>query len=288
MKGRLSSGRRDAFFQLVEYPVEAMTNLHHLYYAVAWNRRLASIKDARANIFAENAEAAFARDAELKDAYHKLNGGKWDGMMLQTKFGYTSWNDPRSDVMPAVTRVEGQPGPVRFRIAQPTGSRTFVAAEAVDFARSRAGKGVAWRAIPSLGRTAGAVGAFPQGQPATAPADGVRLDYDLTLPSSGDATLRLYMVPALNTRGGDGLRIGVSIDNGPVQSLTMNLKVDGRDWAQAVRDNVFPLEAKLGRLAAGRHTVKLWRIDDNVLAQRLVLYTGDLPPTYLGPAPDRD
>ncbi|WP_235536908.1 glycosyl hydrolase 115 family protein [Sphingomonas sp. Root241] len=285
VKGRLSSDQHDAFFQLVEYPVEAMTNLHHLYYAVAWNRRLASAKDARANIFAENTEAAFARDAELKLAYHKLNGGKWDGMMLQTKFGYTSWNDPRSDVMPAVSRVEGQPGPVRFGIAQPTGNRSFAAAEAVDFTRSRGGKGLAWRAIPRLGRTAGAVGTFPQGQPATAPADDVRLDYDVTLPSSGDATLRLYMVPTLDTRGGNGLRIGVSIDNGPVQSLTMSLKVDDRDWAQAVRDNAFPLEARLGRLASGRHTVKLWRIDGNVFVQKLVLYTGELPPTYLGPAP---
>ncbi len=63
--------------------------------------------------------------------------------------------------------------------------------------------------------------------------------------------------------------------------------VDAPDWTRAVKDNAFPLEAKVGPLAAGPHTVSLWRIDDNMPVQKLVLYTGSLPPAYLGPPATR-
>ncbi|MCP6390900.1 hypothetical protein NL487_28660, partial [Klebsiella pneumoniae] len=79
----------------------------------------------------------FATDAALSDAYHQLNGGKWNGMMLQTKFGYTSWNDPKTDVMPEVKRVGGQPRAIRFLApSAPTARASYAAAEATDFARA--------------------------------------------------------------------------------------------------------------------------------------------------------
>ena len=56
---------RDAYLQIVEHPVAAMANLYRLYYAVAWNRRLAAMNDPRADAFADQAEAAFARDQAL-------------------------------------------------------------------------------------------------------------------------------------------------------------------------------------------------------------------------------
>lgn len=282
VRARLRPEQRDAYFQLVAHPVMAMANLYRLYYAVAWNRKLAAARDARADTFADRAEAAFARDRALTEQYHRLNGGKWDGMMLQTKFGYTSWRDPKEDVMPAVTRVGGPVRPVRFHHTA-TGPVTWAAVEAVDFARASGGQGLSWQAISRLGRTKGAMVALPQGRPSTSAADQVRVDYDLRLPQAGEATARLYMIPAIDTRGGDGIRIGVSVDDGPVQTLVMNLKVDAPGWTQAVKDNAYPLDAKLGRLAAGRHVVKLWRIDDNAAVQKLALFTGELPTRYLGP-----
>ena len=43
------------------------------------------------------------------------------------------------------------------------------------------------------------------------------------------------------------------------------------DWEQAVIDNDFVLEAKFPGLTAGKHVIKIWRIDDNALLTRLVL-----------------
>ena len=290
VRNQIAPDQRDAYFQLVEHPIAALSNLYQLYYAVAWNRKLAAMNDLRANTFADRAESAFRRDKELTAAYHSLNGGKWDGMMLQTHIGFTSWNDPKTDIMPAVKRIAAngrQDKPVRFVEASPPKRPAYVAIEAPDFARTNQAKGLSWQNIAHLGRTSGAIVTLPQGQPSTAVSDGVRVEYDVDLKRAGEATVRLYMVPSLDTQGKDGLRIGVSVDDGPVKTLVMSLKVDGPQWTAAVRDNAFPLEAGLGRLATGRHTIKVWRIDDNMMVQKLVLYTGKLPESYLGPAPAR-
>ena len=46
-----------------------------------------------------------------------------------------------------------------------------------------------------------------------------------------------------------------------------------RNWEQAVIDNNFVLEAKFPGISAGKHVIKVWRLDDNVLLDRLVLST---------------
>jgi hypothetical protein len=97
----------NAWFELVEHPISAFANLYDLYYAVAWNKRLAAAHDPRANVFADRAEAAWRRDQQITAAYHALAGGKWDGMMSQVHIGYTSWNDPPMQKMPEVRRDPG-------------------------------------------------------------------------------------------------------------------------------------------------------------------------------------
>ncbi|MFT6571142.1 MAG: hypothetical protein ACJAWY_002865 [Sphingomonas echinoides] len=149
-----------------------------------------------------------------------------------------------------------------------------------------------WTKIPHLGRTEGAVIALPQGRPATVPDDGVRLEYDVTVTKAGSGLLTLYLAPTLDTIGKTGgVRIGVSIDEGAVQTLQAQLEATGgtqdtpgkKRWAKAVCDNAVQLSSELGHLAAGRHTIKIWRVDDNVVLEKLVLSTETLPPTYLGP-----
>jgi len=280
VKPRIAADARDAWFQLVEHPIVAVANVYRLYYAVAWNRRLAAANDARANAFAEQAERAFARDGEITAAYHALNGGKWDGMMAQTHIGYTNWQEPKQQVMPTVRRVEGKAGPIVFVASSVPAEQIVI--EAPDFAAASGRKGLSWRRVPHLGRTLGAVTTFPQGRPATTAADGVHVDYAVMLPKGGPLTVALELVPTLDTTGRNQQRVGVSVNDGPVQILTDTLvpapndtKTQAqRDWNKAVEENGRTLTARFPAVAAGRHVVKVWRIDDNVVLQRLVVTTG--------------
>jgi hypothetical protein len=278
---------------LVEHPIAVMTNLYEMYYAVAWNRRLAAADDARANVFADRVEVAFRRDQEITNAYHAVNDGKWDGMMAQAHIGYTGWQQPDRNVMPQVQRLPTQATPKPFVFAAPNAERGgAIAIEAPHYSRVVTGKGLTWRIIPNLGRTLGAVSAFPQGRAPTTQQDGVRVEYDLALSAAGDLTVHIHMVPTLDVSGQGALRVGISLDDGPMHTLTDRLvpatdevmSQERRDWSRAVEDNARVLRTTFARVAAGKHVIKLRRLDDNVVVQKLVASTAPVAPSYLGPA----
>jgi len=288
VKAGLRPDQLDAYFQLVEHPVIALANLYRLYYATAWNRALAAKNDPRANVFADLAEAAFKRDQAISDQYHALANGKWAGMMLQVHIGYTTWQQPEKNIMPAVKRVAGTADAAavqRQLTASPDARRVI---EATQFSRTNSAKGLAWTAIPNLGQHQGAVLALPQGRAATSVADDVRVEYDVDMPQGGNWSLLLHMAPTIAVRKADGIRIAVAIGDGPPQTLKLNLIPTAgaadtqaqKDWSRAVINNDFVLRTEAVSLPAGRHTIRVWRLDDNAVLQRL-----QLEPVALAPAP---
>jgi hypothetical protein len=98
---------RDAFYQLVLYPTKASATVAELYIAAGRNHLYAKQGRASANDQAKRVRDLFKQDQALSDEYnHELAGGKWDHMMDQTRIGYTSWQDPKTNVMPAVKEID--------------------------------------------------------------------------------------------------------------------------------------------------------------------------------------
>ncbi|MFT4090071.1 MAG: glycosyl hydrolase 115 family protein [Asticcacaulis sp.] len=291
----LRPDQQDAYFHLVSHRIIALSNLYQLYEAVAVNRALHGWGYADANGWADRAETLFKRDAEISERYHRMNGGKWNHMMSQTHIGYTYWQQPDAQVMPEVRRNSYKkkapaivPAPESLtpsiRQGDEFGERDgFISIEATNFKRLIKRRNVGWQVIPHLGRTTGAVVSLPQDAPPTTPEDNIRLEYDIRLTKDADAELYVYLVPTLDTRGQGGLKFGVSIDGGPVQILSFDLIPDKPDWEKAVSDNAHIVKAPFKGLKAGDHTIIIWRIDANVVIQKLVLDTGGLKPSYLGP-----
>ncbi|WP_426167647.1 glycosyl hydrolase 115 family protein [Pseudoduganella sp. R-34] len=106
INGQLPEAKRDAFFELVLYPVKAGAVVNELYATAGMNRLYARQGRAAANVLAERARELFRQDAALSEQYHALRGGKWNHMMSQTRLGYTYWNQPPLNVMPAVNEVQ--------------------------------------------------------------------------------------------------------------------------------------------------------------------------------------
>lgn len=100
---QLSPEWRDAFYQLVLYPTKASATVVEMYIAAGRNRLYAAQGRVSANAQAQRVRELFERDKELTEAYHRLGGGRWNHMMAQTRIGYTSWNEPRTNIMPKVT-----------------------------------------------------------------------------------------------------------------------------------------------------------------------------------------
>ena len=103
----LPANARDAFYELVLHPTKACAVLNELYVAAAKNRLYAQQGRASANDLAERTRQLFRQDAELSDYFnHRLAAGKWSHMMDQTHIGYTSWQQPESNAMPAVVTLD--------------------------------------------------------------------------------------------------------------------------------------------------------------------------------------
>jgi hypothetical protein len=96
---------KDAFFQLVLFPVSACASLNDLYVSAARNRLCAAQGRASTNRMAERVRQLFQADGDLTRQYHQLAGGKWNHMMSQTHIGYTTWQEPPQNRMPEVTEI---------------------------------------------------------------------------------------------------------------------------------------------------------------------------------------
>ncbi len=103
----LPPNMRDAFYELVLYPTKASALVTELYITAGKNHLYAQQGRASTNDLAAKTRALFQADADLSAEYnHRLADGKWNHMMDQTHIGYTSWQEPPKNVMPAVQELQ--------------------------------------------------------------------------------------------------------------------------------------------------------------------------------------
>lgn len=102
----IPSELKDAYYQLVLFPVQANANLNDLYISAAWNKLYAAQGRAASNLMADRVRELFRTDSLLTVQYHtELSGGKWNHMMSQTHIGYTYWQQPRQNNMPKLIEI---------------------------------------------------------------------------------------------------------------------------------------------------------------------------------------
>lgn len=103
---QIPAKQKDAFYQLVLHPITASANLNELYLYVAKNRLYAKQKRNNANYFATKAKELYNKDSLITDYYNnQMANGKWKHMMDQTHIGYTYWQQPEKNAMPATTTI---------------------------------------------------------------------------------------------------------------------------------------------------------------------------------------
>jgi hypothetical protein len=297
---------QDAFYQLVLHPVKASATLNELYDAVARNRFYAAHGDGRANEFAERARQLFAQDAQLSDYYnHELAGGKWNHMMDQTHIGYTSWQQPESNAMPetiestnAIALIDALAPPATTSapaVAWPAGWEGFVegngyvSMEAEHYTRKTESSAARWEVLPDHGRTLSAMTIFPvTAASVPPPQDSPCLEYAIYLFTADPVEVTLLLSPSLNFAPDRGVQLAVSFDEDPPQVLTVVPRgyaagEGNPDWEASVRNSIRALKSTHTPAGPGAHTLKVWMVDPGVVLQKVIVNTGGLLPSYLGP-----
>ena len=105
LKAALPAEARPAFLQLVLHPIEACANHNELLITAGRNRLYATQGRASTNDLAQKARDLFARDGALTRRWDALLDGKWRHLMDQVHLGYTIWQQPITNIMPAVSEV---------------------------------------------------------------------------------------------------------------------------------------------------------------------------------------
>ena len=393
----LPGNERDAFFQLVLYPVKASAQVAELYIAVGKNRLYATQGRASTNDLAAKARALFQADADLSSEYnHTLAHGKWSHMMDQPRIGYTGWHDPPANVMPEVKEIEvavpaalgvavegseaawpgngTDPGPslpaldafnqqrryidvfdrgrtpfaftanasqswivlsathgtvgddqrlwvtvdwrkapkgsgsgtvtvagagagsvvVKVRTLNPeqpakTSLQGFVEAdgyvsiEAAHYTHKTDTASARWSEIADYGRTLSSMTIFPMTAPSVTPPDAPCLQYQIYLFNPGPVQVETILAPTLNFAPGRGLRFAIAFDGQPPQIVDVLGHNSQTDWETSVKDSVRKIQSTHTLATSGYHILNIWMVDPGVVLQKIVVNTGGVKPSYLGP-----
>ena len=166
-------------------------------------------------------------------------------------------------------------------------SNGVISFEADHFERIVGGEPLTWKRIPDIGRTGGGITPFPVTAPRQAIGAGPRVEYEFTSFSRGPVTVWTYLSPRNNVIPSDGLQYAISIDQESPQVVNVTTALNAvpmnRSWERNTSDNVARVATAHVLARAGRHVLKVWMVDPTVVVQKLIVDTGGMKESYLGP-----
>lgn len=301
LRAKLPEQMQDAYYQLVYYPVVASANVAEIYNHATMGDSL-------------GIEAMLQKDAELSAYYNNvMAGGKWKGMMSDNHIGYTQWSIPDKNYNPMT---------LGFKVEHPlnaSASTTQIAIPAYQYARISEGKQAKWMFLPDLGRGKGCMGSSNVMAKSQTDGQGASLEYDFELAQDKQPlTIALGILPTQDVYPARGLRIGVQIDNQPMQIVDARQgfldtfeEYTARNLAVSKKLKALPKEPKLAlngwwkgkklprrnevfdnlrwvtaapipALAAGKHTLRIVMIDPEIVLEQVVINPDNSKYSYLG------
>lgn len=298
---KIDSSQREAYYQLIQHPIQASANLYELYYCVALNHRAVARNDIQANTYADRAKEHYRKDSLITVEFHQRNNGKWNHMMSQTHIGYTYWQQPPVNKMPEVKYITTGTKPVKPTEVKSKDARAlvpktvsgnifyeqdqYVSIEADHTTRIHNQGGIEWKVIPDLGKTGSAITTFPVTAKATLSSSAPYVEYEFYSYSSGKANVMLYFSPTLNFHAlQKGLQYAISIDDETPQIFSLNADDnDLKTWEKWVANNII-LKTSLHQLGKpGKHVLRFTLVDSGIVLQKIAVDFGGLKASYLGP-----
>lgn len=277
---------KDAYKQLILFPVQAMANLYEMYYAQAMNHKLYKENNPQANEWADRVEKAFARDKALSNDYNNvMSGGKWKNMMIQKHIGYTSWNDNfPADRLPEVFRIqqlEKATGGYIF-----TGENGYVAMEAEHYFSIQNAADAHWTVIPHIGRTLSGMALMPY----TQPTDGASISYKMKLPKE-TKTVNVHIVvkSTLAFHDSKGHKYNIGFEGGKTETVNFNhnLNEDPKNVYSVFYPTVArrivekKVKLELPRTSDVLQTLIFRPLDPGIVLEKIVIDYGGYKKSYL-------
>ncbi len=168
-----------------------------------------------------------------------------------------------------------------------------IAIDAEHYQRTGAGKGskgeiLRWEKIPEHGRNLSSMSVYPISDTHFASAEQAPyLEYDIYTSSQGKVEVTGFFAPSWPMLPGQGLRYAIAIDDEPPQIIDLTSDMSSATWEETARTDVRISRSNHELNKAGAHKLRIYSLDPGVSLQKIVLDTGGLLPSYLGPQESR-
>ncbi len=216
------------------------------------------------------------------------------------------WNKLQGASQSATIKVQGShwQGPdISVSVSRPdpallAGKQGFVEADgyiAIEAAAAIAAperNGYQWQEIPLHGRTHSAMTPLPLAAVAgaydksfTNALEAPELSYPVIFTKAGAIEITALFSPSSPFVPGRGLRYAIALDNEPPQIVDILAGETEKSWETAVKDAIRPGVSHHSVAQAGLHMLHVSMVDTGVTLQKILINTGTLLPSYLGPEP---
>ncbi|MCB1130603.1 MAG: glycosyl hydrolase 115 family protein [Verrucomicrobiae bacterium] len=302
VENQLPPESRDAFFQLVGYPVGITVAANERYFRA----ELARADTARGRSPDANRAAAGKGEERVDQLTARFNneiaGGKWKHIVSENGYSPKAWPRFQRDTKakrpePTKDNVCPPAPPAAGELPRPKGAKPgdfverdhVVSIHAGNYSqKSDLASGAGWRVIPGLGRSGNAVTVLPSTADLTG-STRPSISYRFHRSTTGPATLRVRLLPTHPLIPGDGLRLAVAIDDNPPVPLAVTAGFDTKRsnerfsaWQTRVISNATETSAEIN-VASGWHTLRLIAVDAGVVVDKITIEFGGLPASYEGP-----
>jgi hypothetical protein len=166
----------------------------------------------------------------------------------------------------------------------------YVSIEAEHFSRLTDEATRHWIRIEDYGHTLSAMRATAEvdATPAIPGKNSPCLEYKMYLFSTGTIDITAFFSPTLNFLAGRAMQYAISFDDETPQIITLvpetySARNGNTDWEKSVSDNMRISHSTHTISRPGYHTLKIFMIDQGVVLQKIIVNSGGLKPSYLGP-----
>ncbi len=266
---RLSDGTA-AYFELVQYPVQAACQMNRKFLMAQLNQELhAQQRYAEANWAARQMEAAYDSINTLNNRYNSQGNGKWQGFMAVPE-GFCALYHQKPDV--AYTEGAGE-RPYNLQTSHSTLPQNCYTIPLEHFRYKTdgikliRGVGYDWQVVQ-----------LNSGE----------VSYDFPAVDRDTIDVTLTTLPFWPLYAGKSNRLGISVDGSPMQVFENHFKEWGPRWKEQVLRNgaVCHLRFAVDQHQPS-HAITFHCMDAGQMLQRVIIDWGGLQPSYLGPNPNK-
>jgi len=261
---KISKQRKDAFFQLVEYPVKSARamNEKYLYRQLAVN---CGSSHCRAK-FQTLAQLAHQSIQDLTEYYNVLmSNGKWRHMMSSKPRNLPVFQAPSFDFTPS-------------KPLELAGSEDIFYVKASDFKASFAPTNYEFATIEGLGHSHSAVTLFPL-KHARFESQQAWLEYQIHFPDEGEYTIEIRSLP---THANDfDHQIQLSLNQQDLGQATLNTVGRSEEFKQNVLRNSQITRFKVKVNKKGQQTLNVGLNQTGIVLDQIAVYPSHLVSPYL-------